>query len=102
VRRYGKSIRRSDGEKDRDKSKSAHEDWEPDRGNPRHGNEKKDIGISERERPADAGPKCGIVDDIPDGESPKENAARPLDFAEVRKATLRSMRMVAASRNTSR
>src|SRR6266566_3965049 len=42
-------------------------------GKARNGKGEQDIGIPEREGPADGGPKRGIVNDIPDGEGPKEN-----------------------------
>src|SRR6267143_5129193 len=66
---------RNAGQEDGGEGEGADQEWKPHWGKPGHGDEEQDIGFTERVRPSNGGPKGGVVDDVPDGKSPKENGA---------------------------
>jgi len=68
---------------------------------PRHRNEKQDIDVLGRSRPAYRSPEPGIVADIPQSNIHRKTAQRSLALAAASKAILTSIIIVAPSRNIS-
>src|SRR5216683_4945034 len=72
---------RDAGKEDGGEGEGAHQERKPHRGKPGNRDEEEDIGIAERKGPSDRGPKGGVVNDIPDGEGPKENRGARLGLS---------------------